>query len=109
VAEAESAIAESSRESQDGSREMSAAVAVDHAMRAGEDSKLRGVMSGIETLDDLIGPIRRKQLAILAGRPGMGKSALAGSYGRAAAHRGHGVLFISLEMSAKSSAPAGER
>lgn len=99
VAEAESAISEASRDSQDGSRELSAAEAVDRAMRAGEDSQRRGVLSGIETLDDLIGPIRRKQLAILAGRPGMGKSALAGSYGRGAAHRGHGVLLISLEMS----------
>jgi replicative DNA helicase len=59
------------------------------------------VLSGIEALDNLIGPIRRKQLGILAGRPGMGKSALAAGYGRGAAHRGHGVLLISLEMSAE--------
>lgn len=100
-AEAEAAIAEASREALDGSIEISAAEAIDRAMKAGEDSHRAGVLSGIEALDDLIGPIRRKQLAILAGRPGMGKSALAGSYGRAAAHRGHGVLFISLEMSAE--------
>lgn len=53
----------------------------------------------IPSIDKAIGPLRRKQLAICAGRPGMGKTAMAISYGLGAAQNGHGVLFVSLEMS----------
>lgn len=53
----------------------------------------------ISAIDDLLGPLRRKQLVILAGRPGMGKTAVAISYAAGAAQAGHGVLFVSLEMS----------
>lgn len=59
-----------------------------------------GVLCGqIPSLDRLLGPLAPKQLIIGAGRPGMGKTALAISYGIGAAARGDGVLFISLEMS----------
>lgn len=59
-----------------------------------------GVSCGcIPELDELIGPMRPKQLIIGAGRPGMGKTALALSYCIGAARKGHGVLFVSLEMS----------
>lgn len=53
----------------------------------------------IPSIDKLIGPLRPKQLLILAARPGIGKTAVALSYAIGAAQRGHGVLFISLEMS----------
>lgn len=60
----------------------------------------QGVTCGaIHALDELLGPMRPKQLVIGAGRPGMGKTALALSYAIGAAKRGHGVLFVSLEMS----------
>lgn len=60
----------------------------------------KGVKSTvIRAMDDLLGPIRRKQLVIMAGRPGMGKTAAALSYTLGAAQSGHGVLFVSLEMS----------
>jgi replicative DNA helicase len=59
-----------------------------------------GVMcQTIPTLDNLLGHMRPKQLIIGAGRPGMGKTALALSYALGAAETGHGVLFVSLEMS----------
>lgn len=53
----------------------------------------------IPTMDRLLGPAKPKQLIILAARPGMGKTACALSYAIGAARGGHGVLFISLEMS----------
>lgn len=53
----------------------------------------------IPALDSLLGPMRPKQLVIGAGRPGMGKTAFAISYALGAAQAGHGVLFVSLEMS----------
>jgi replicative DNA helicase len=53
----------------------------------------------VPTIDRLIGPAKPKQLIILAARPGMGKTACALSYAIGAAREGHGVLFVSLEMS----------
>lgn len=70
------------------------------AMFAQLDSKDRGVTCKIiPPMDDLLGGARRKQLIILAARPGMGKTAVALSYSIGAAMNGHGVLYISLEMS----------
>lgn len=68
---------------------------------AGFNEPSHGVTSGIASLDDLIGQMRPKQLVIGAGRPGMGKTALALSYALGAALAGHGVLFVSLEMSSR--------
>lgn len=58
-----------------------------------------GVLSGLPSLDRITGGLRPGQLVILAGRPGMGKSSLALYLARAAAMRGHGTHFASLEMS----------
>lgn len=67
---------------------------------ASYDNKNDGVRCQvIPELDGLLGPMRPKQLVIGAGRPGMGKTALALSYALGAAEAGHGVLFVSLEMS----------
>jgi replicative DNA helicase len=64
------------------------------------ESKAYGVQcQNIAEVDSLLGPIRPKQLIIGAGRPGMGKTAFALSYALGAAEAGHGVLFVSLEMS----------
>jgi replicative DNA helicase len=70
------------------------------AMMAQLDSKDRGVTCKvIPPMDDLLGGARRKQVIVLAARPGMGKTAVALSYSLGAAQNGHGVLYISLEMS----------
>lgn len=64
------------------------------------DEDVPGVTCGqIPELDRALGPIRPKQLVVCAGRPGMGKSAVAISYAVGATKNGHGVLFVSLEMS----------
>jgi replicative DNA helicase len=51
-------------------------------------------------LDERTGGLRPSQLVIAAGRPGMGKSALATTVARLMAEAGHPVLFITLEMGA---------
>lgn len=56
------------------------------------------VCQHIPNLDELLGPLEGSQLIIMAGRPGMGKTAVALSYALGAAQAGHGVLFVSLEM-----------
>lgn len=83
----------------DGVVQVSAATAF-RQMLEGYDEPDSGVTSGrqIECLDQILGPIKPHHLDILAGRPGMGKTAVALSYALGAAAAGHGVLFISLEM-----------
>lgn len=56
------------------------------------------VPSGLADLDDAIGGFGRGEYHILAGRPSMGKTALAGCLALNAARRGFGTMFFSLEM-----------
>jgi replicative DNA helicase len=62
--------------------------------------KLHGITWGLRDLDERTGGLRPSQLVIAAGRPGMGKSALATTVARLMAEAGHPVLFITLEMGA---------
>ncbi|WP_298165077.1 DnaB-like helicase C-terminal domain-containing protein [Novosphingobium sp.] len=79
--------------------EADAAECVD-AWLAELDADVTGVSCHIiPNVDELLGQLRPKSLNIVAGRPGMGKTAFACSYARGAASRGHGTLFVSLEMS----------
>jgi replicative DNA helicase len=80
-------------------REATAADAILTMLQGIEAGLPPGVTSNIEGLDKAIGPIRSSDLAILAGRPGMGKTLAALSYAKGAAEQGFGVLFVSLEMS----------
>lgn len=100
AAELEAALSEATRKSDDGATELSAADCIQQA-REGIDRQEPGVQCGIGPIDEGQGPIYRKDLAILASRPAMGKTATAVSYSVGAARRGHGVLFITLEMSAE--------
>lgn len=79
--------------------EADAAECVD-AWLAELDADVTGVSCHvIPNVDELLGQLRPKSLNIVAGRPGMGKTAFACSYARGAASHGHGTLFVSLEMS----------
>jgi replicative DNA helicase len=60
-----------------------------------------GLKTGIKTLDYYIGGLQKKQLYLLAGRPGMGKSALALQITLNLAIKRKAVLYFSLEMSAE--------
>ncbi len=91
--------------------------AVDMAARAYQrDGKLSGIATGLDDLDRMMGGLQQSDLIILAGRPGMGKSALATNIGYNIAKTwrgevrpdGHTVTanggivgFFSLEMSAE--------
>jgi replicative DNA helicase len=65
------------------------------------------ISTGLKSLDaGLDGGLGRGELVVLAGLTGRGKSALALNIGAAAAKKGMGVLYISLEM---AQAPLAER
>lgn len=58
----------------------------------------RGATTGIRILDNKLNGYRRGQLYVIAGRPGMGKSAFMCSSLRRTAESGSGVAIFSLEM-----------
>ena len=73
------------------------------------DSHITGVTTGLRDMDRKMGGLQRSDLVILAGRPSMGKTALATNMAFNAAHayyktegrEGSGVAFFSLEMSSE--------
>jgi replicative DNA helicase len=73
------------------------------------DSHITGVTTGLRDMDRKMGGLQRSDLIILAGRPSMGKTALATNIAFNAAHafyktegrEGSGVAFFSLEMSSE--------
>ena len=91
-------------------------LAVEQAERAlNSGGHLSGITTGLDSVNGKIGGLHRSDLLILAGRPGMGKTALATNIAFNAARRltrdredgiedaksvGAGVAFFSLEMSA---------
>jgi replicative DNA helicase len=91
--------------------------AVDMAANAYQrDGKLSGIATGLRDLDRMMGGLQHSDLIILAGRPGMGKTALATNLaynvarawqsetqvdGRVKTTNGGIVGFFSLEMSAE--------
>lgn len=58
-----------------------------------------GAATGFEKLDKLLGGLRPGTVNVIAARPGMGKSALAGCIARNFLGDGQPVMFASLEMS----------
>jgi replicative DNA helicase len=65
-----------------------------------EDSAAHGILLGWPELDDLLGGFKPGQLVVVAGRPGMGKSAVAAGMAlRTAITNGMRVLTVSIEMS----------
>lgn len=61
---------------------------------------MTGIATGFTDVDDLLCGLQRSDLIVLAGRPGMGKSALASNIGFEAAKQAT-VGFFSLEMSSE--------
>ena len=82
-------------------------VTLDDAMDAALDQADRvssgvvpGISTGLHSIDAVLGGMEAGQMLVLAGRPGMGKSALGWQIAINVALSGRGVLAISLEMSA---------
>ncbi len=75
-----------------------------------KEGKLSGIPTGLDALDNKTGGLNNSDLIILAGRPAMGKTALATniaynvaeymSHAKDVDERNRGVAFFSLEMSA---------
>ena len=75
--------------------------AIEQALNAMYDGAVPGVKCRlIPSLDQVLGALRPGHLTIIAGRPAMGKTALALTYSHGAAREGDGVLICSLEMRA---------
>jgi len=61
---------------------------------------LRGVPTGLKSLDRMLSGLQKENLIILAARPSVGKSSLAVNIGQyAATNKGSGIAIFSLEMS----------
>ena len=65
---------------------------------ASEGRSLLGLPTGLDRLDRVLGGLQAGELAILAARPGRGKSAAALQWSMHVAALGHAVAFFSLEM-----------
>lgn len=84
-----------------------AELAVEELRETISDQYVQGIPAPLSSLRAVLLPAKPGQLIILAGRPGMGKSALALEWAWHAAHNyGKRVLYISLEM---NHAELGER
>ena len=65
------------------------------AVASGENDNIRSVTCGaIPSMDRLLGSPRMSDMVVLAGRPGMGKTAAAISYAIGAARNGHVAISI---------------
>jgi replicative DNA helicase len=73
-----------------------ALVAMQKRMNGDKDESL--IRTGIPALDDHVGGLARGELAIIGGRPGMGKSALADMLAYLAARNGYVTLLWTGEM-----------
>jgi len=65
-----------------------------------KNDELSGISSGLQDIDNHLGGWQPGELAILAARPGMGKTAMAVKFAAAAAAEGKSVGIMQLEMSA---------
>lgn len=70
------------------------------ALAMADDNPISGITTGIDSLDRALGGLKDGQLIIIAGRPAMGKSALALKIATAAAQDNKTAAIFSIEMAA---------
>jgi replicative DNA helicase len=104
IAQAETRLYELTKTAPNERAETSLANAMDRAVAAANDARQRGgalagLSTGLEPLDRRLGGLASTALIILAGRPGIGKTALATNVAYAVASTGVPVGFFSMEMS----------
>jgi replicative DNA helicase len=75
-------------------------LALQNAVRVKSGEVKPGIMTGLPELDKVLHGFKGGQLIVLAGRPAMGKTALALKFGLNAAHNGDAAEMFSLEMPA---------
>ena len=71
-------------------------------LKEGQFEKEPGVLSGFDNLDNLIGGLFKGDFAVMAGRPGMGKTTLALNCVMNMVKRQKTVLFFNLEVSRRA-------
>lgn len=71
----------------------------DDLLKRADGATAEGIPTGFYDLDMLIGGVIPGDLAIVAGRPSMGKTVAMNSIAFSVARQGHGVVLFSLEMS----------
>ena len=84
----------------------SVSIAMDSALSAHKNKgKLSGISTGLLAMDELLGGLHKSDLIVLAGRPSMGKTALATNIAFSASEKKENnlsnIAFFSLEMSAE--------
>jgi len=77
----------------------SLAIVAENAAKGLESPDIPGLPSPFQAWDKLAGPLRPGELAVLAARPGLGKTALATLFARAAVYHKAPCAFFTLEMS----------
>lgn len=70
-----------------------------HRLENRQEGTLAGVPTGYAGIDNLLGGLRPKELTVVGGRPGHGKTSLGLAIAHQAAQRGSTVMVVSLEMS----------
>lgn len=75
-----------------------ASLEVKRLMEISEHSVSAGVRTGIDTIDDVLLPLRAGNYMIIAARPSVGKTTIGCNIALNAAREGASVLFFSLEM-----------
>jgi replicative DNA helicase len=72
--------------------------AIRQTIDLGEGKAGRGLSTGLRDLDEVLGGLERGQGSVLAGRPSMGKTAIAVDLSLNVSKAGYGVFYVSLEM-----------
>lgn len=99
IAELEQGLSDLARDGPDKGAWQSVSSVVSQAVdRAKTSTGMGGLSTGLRDLDDVSGGLRKGQMIILGGRPGMAKSSAALNIARAVSQQGRGVAFFSMEM-----------